>query len=39
MKPDAQREVCILAERMLQLVEEIPGEPFKYTVQAMVRDT
>ena len=39
MKPDAQREVCILAERMLQLVEEIPGAPFMHTVQAMVRHT
>ena len=39
MKPDAQREVCILAERMLQLVEEIPGTPFMHTVQAMVRHT
>jgi thymidylate synthase (FAD) len=35
MKPDAQREVYWLAERMLQLVAEIPGDPFKHTIAAM----
>ena len=34
MKPEAQREVCWLAEEMLKQVKEIPGEPFKYTIQS-----
>jgi flavin-dependent thymidylate synthase len=34
MKPDAQREVCWLAEEMLQLVSAIPGNPFKHTIEA-----
>ena len=34
MKPDAQREICWLAEEMLKQVREIPGDPFKYTLQA-----
>jgi len=34
MKPDAQREVCWLAEEMLQLVSAILGEPFKHTIEA-----
>jgi len=34
MKPDAQREVCVVAERMLDLVREIEGDPFKHTISA-----
>jgi hypothetical protein len=34
MKPDAQREVRELSERMLQLVCDIPGDPFKHTLEA-----
>lgn len=34
MKPDAQREICWLAEEMLKQVREIPGDPFKHTLQA-----
>jgi flavin-dependent thymidylate synthase len=34
MKPDAQREVCWLAERMLELVRGIEGSPFKHTIEA-----
>ena len=34
MKPDAQREVCWLAEEMLRQVREIPGNPFKHTINA-----
>jgi thymidylate synthase (FAD) len=34
MKPDAQREVCWLAERMLELVKEIEGSPFRHTIEA-----
>jgi hypothetical protein len=34
MKPGAQREICWLAEEMLKQVKEIPGDPFKYTIQA-----
>ena len=34
MKPDAQREICWLAEEMLKLVKEIPGSPFKHTIDA-----
>ena len=34
MKPDAQREVCHLAEEMLRLVAELPGSPFKHTLAA-----
>jgi flavin-dependent thymidylate synthase len=33
-KPDAQREICWLAEEMLQLVKTIPEEPFKNTIKA-----
>lgn len=36
MKPDAQREVCWIAERMLRLVAEIPGSPFAHTITALV---
>jgi len=34
MKPDAQREICWLAEEMLLQVREIPGSPFKHTIEA-----
>jgi flavin-dependent thymidylate synthase len=34
MKPDAQREICWLAEEMLQLVYDIPGNPFHHTIEA-----
>jgi thymidylate synthase (FAD) len=34
MKPDAQREICWLAEEMLQQVRTIPGDPFKHTIAA-----
>ena len=34
MKPDAQREVSWLAERMLALVKSIEGDPFKHTIEA-----
>ena len=34
MKPEAQVEVRNLAEEMLRLVREIPGEPFKNTIAA-----
>jgi thymidylate synthase (FAD) len=34
MKPEAQREVCWLAEEMLKQVKEIPGDPFKHTIAA-----
>jgi flavin-dependent thymidylate synthase len=34
MKTAAQREICWLTEEMLRQVKEIPGEPFKHTIQA-----
>lgn len=34
MKPNAQKEICEIATEMLRLVKEIPGEPFKYTIEA-----
>ena len=34
MKPDAQREVCWLAEEMLGLVRTIEGNPFANTIEA-----
>lgn len=34
MKPDAQKEVRDLAERMLEIVLSIPGSPFKHTIGA-----
>jgi thymidylate synthase ThyX len=34
MKPDAQREVCWLAEEMLCQVREIPDNPFEQTINA-----
>lgn len=33
-KPDAQREICWLAEAMLALVRELDGNPFQYTIEA-----
>lgn len=33
-KPDAQREICWLAEEMLCKVREIPGNPFEHTISA-----
>jgi len=34
MKPDAQREICWLAEEMLRQVREIPNNPFAHTINA-----
>ena len=34
MKPDAQREICWIAEKMLKLVKEIPDSPFEHTIRA-----
>ncbi len=34
MKPDAQREICWLAEEMLRQVREIPNSPFRHTIEA-----
>lgn len=34
MKPDAQREICWLAEEMLQHVKSIPENPFEHTINA-----
>jgi len=34
MKPDAQREICWLAEEMLQQVKALPGVPFRDTIAA-----
>jgi flavin-dependent thymidylate synthase len=34
MKPNAQKEICEIAAEMLKLVKEIPGEPFKHTIEA-----
>ena len=34
MKPDAQREVCWLAEEMLHQVRAIPNNPFEQTINA-----
>lgn len=34
MKPNAQKEICEIAEEMLKLVKEIPGNPFQYTIEA-----
>ena len=34
LKPDAQREICWLAEEMLRQVRDIPGDPFKHTLEA-----
>jgi flavin-dependent thymidylate synthase len=34
MKPDAQREICLIAEEMLQQVRAIQGNPFEHTIAA-----
>lgn len=34
LKSDAQREICELATKMLSLVNSIPGDPFKHTIEA-----
>lgn len=34
MKPDAQREICWLAEEMLRQVKTIPENPFEHTINA-----
>lgn len=34
MKPDAQREICWLAEEMLELVRGIKDKPFERTIEA-----
>jgi len=34
MKPNAQDEIHEIAGQMLELVKNIPGEPFKYTIEA-----
>jgi thymidylate synthase (FAD) len=39
MKPEAQREVCWLAEEMLKQVKAIPGDPFKHTIAAFKYST
>lgn len=33
-KPEAQVEIMEIADRMLQLVKDIPGNPFKHTINA-----
>ncbi len=38
MKPDAQKEVRDLAEKMLDLVSNIEGNPFKHTLEAFGHD-
>jgi thymidylate synthase (FAD) len=34
MKPEAQKEIRDLATGMLELVREIPGDPFRHTIEA-----
>jgi len=34
LKPDAQKETRDVAAEMLRLVKEIPGNPFKFTIEA-----
>jgi thymidylate synthase (FAD) len=34
MKPEAQREVREIAEKMLEIVNDIPGHPFRHTIEA-----
>lgn len=34
MKPDAQKEICWLAEEMLRQIKEIPESPFAHTIAA-----
>jgi thymidylate synthase ThyX len=33
-KPDAQREICWLAEEMLRHVRALDGNPFEHTIEA-----
>ena len=33
-KPDAQKEIREIAAYMLELVKNIEGNPFKYTIEA-----
>jgi len=37
-KPDAQREICWLAEAMLALVRDLDGKPFAHTIEAFGYD-
>jgi thymidylate synthase ThyX len=30
----AQKEICAVADKMLELVKTIPGDPFKHTLEA-----
>ena len=32
--PQAQKEICEVADRMLTIIKELPGNPFKYTIEA-----
>ena len=32
--PDAQHEIALLAQQMLELVQQIPGNPFEHTIAA-----
>lgn len=34
LKPDTQEETRLLAKEMLDLVQNIPGQPFKYTLES-----
>jgi len=34
MKPEAQKEICWLAEEMLRQIKEIPDSPFAHTIEA-----
>lgn len=34
MKPDAQKEICWIAEEMLRQIKEIPDSPFAHTIEA-----
>jgi thymidylate synthase (FAD) len=34
LKPDTQEETRLVAKEMLNLVENIPGQPFKYTLES-----
>ena len=34
LKPDTQEETRLLAKEMLNLVQNIPGQPFKYTLES-----
>lgn len=32
--PQAQKEICEVADKMLTIIKELPGNPFKYTIEA-----